>query len=159
MFRVHFGQACKLWTVDEVLDFAEEVGLDRADAAEALHDRRYRAQVDADQREAQRLGARGAPFLVIDGRYAIPGAVDTDQLLASMTRAWQDSHPDPEPLLVLAEADGVCGPDGCVVPQHTGSSDDVRLSARVEELDGEGALVEQPGSNVDAAGAAAVHRI
>ena len=98
MFRAHFGQARKLWTVDEVLDFAEEAGLDRDEAAEALRERRYRAQVEADQREAERLGARGAPFLVIDGRYAIPGAVDTDQLLAAMTRAWQESHPVPQPL-------------------------------------------------------------
>jgi predicted DsbA family dithiol-disulfide isomerase len=116
MFRVHFGQARKLWTADEVLDFAEEAGLNRGEAAEALHERRFRKQVQADQREAERLGARGAPFIVIDGRYAIPGAVDTDQLLASMTRAWQDSHPDPQPLLVLGEADGICGPDGCAVP-------------------------------------------
>lgn len=119
MFRVHFGEARKLWTVDEVLDFADEVGLDRAEAAAALQDRRYRAQVEADQREGERLGARGAPFLVVDGRYAIPGAVDVDQLLAAMTRAWQESHPEPQPLPVIAEADGVCGPDGCVVAAHT----------------------------------------
>jgi predicted DsbA family dithiol-disulfide isomerase len=48
-------------------------GLDRGEAAEALRERRYRAQAEADQREAERLGARGAPFLVIDGKYAIPG--------------------------------------------------------------------------------------
>ena len=40
--------ARKLWTVDEVLDFAEEAGLDRGEAAEALRERRYRAQVEAD---------------------------------------------------------------------------------------------------------------
>jgi predicted DsbA family dithiol-disulfide isomerase len=115
MFRVHFGQARKLWTVDEVLDFAEEVGLDRGLAAEVLRERRYRAQVQADQHEAESLGARGAPFLVIDGKYAIPGAVDTDQLLAAMNQAWQER---PRPLQVLGEADGVCGPDGCAVPSN-----------------------------------------
>ena len=83
------------------------------EAAAALRERRYRAQVDADQREAERLGARGAPFLVIDGRYAIPGAVGTDQLLAAMTKAWQESHPVQQPLPIIAEAGGVCGPDGC----------------------------------------------
>jgi predicted DsbA family dithiol-disulfide isomerase len=116
MFRAHFGQARKLWTVDEVLHFAEEIGLDRGEAAEALRERRYRAQVDADQRAAERLGARGAPFLVIDDRYAIPGAIGTDQLLAAMTQAWQESHRGPQLLAVTGEADGVCGPDGCAVP-------------------------------------------
>jgi predicted DsbA family dithiol-disulfide isomerase len=119
MFRAHFGQARKLWTMGDVLDFAEEVGLDRGEATEALRERRYRAQVEADQREAQRLGAHGAPFLVIDGTYAIPGAVDTEQLLATLTRAWQESHPASQPLTVVGEADGLCGPDGCFVPQHS----------------------------------------
>jgi predicted DsbA family dithiol-disulfide isomerase len=117
MFRAHFGQARKLWTVGEVLDFAEETGLDRGKAAEALRERRYRAQVDADQRAAERLGARGAPFLVIDDRYAIPGAISTDRLLAAMTQAWQESHRGPQLLPVAGETGGVCGPDGCAVPQ------------------------------------------
>ncbi|MGW2622098.1 DsbA family oxidoreductase [Micromonospora taraxaci] len=113
MFRAHFGQARKLWTADEVLDFAAEVGLDRAEAAEALRSRRYRARVTADQREAQRLGARGAPFLVFDGRFAVPGAIGTNDLLAVITKVWDESHPTPHLLPVVAGADGVCTPDGC----------------------------------------------
>lgn len=116
MFRAHFGQARELWTAEQVLDFAAEVGLDRAGAAEALRTRRYRDRVTADQREAERLGARGAPFIVLDGRYAIPGAIGTDDLLAAMTTAWEDSHPAPRPLPTLGESAGMCGPDGCAVP-------------------------------------------
>lgn len=88
MFRAHFGQARKFWTLDEVLDFAGEMGLDRAEAAEALRSRRYRDRVTADQQEALRLGARGAPFLVIDGRFGVPGAIGTDDLLAVVEKAW-----------------------------------------------------------------------
>ncbi|MGW3606474.1 DsbA family oxidoreductase [Micromonospora sp. NPDC005161] len=119
MFRAHFGQARKLWTTEEVLDFAAEVGLDRAGAAEALRSRRYRARVAADQREAQRLGARGAPFLVFDGRFAVPGAIGLDDLLAVMAKAWDESHPTPQPLPVIADAEGICAPDGCAVPDRT----------------------------------------
>ena len=116
MFRAHFGQARKLWTVDEVLDFAAEVGLDRDEAAEALRSRRYRGQVAADQREAERLGARGAPFLVFDGRYAVPGAVGIDELLAVMTGRGQDEPPRAAAAGVVGEADGICGPDGAPCP-------------------------------------------
>ena len=112
MFRAHFGQARKLWTADEVLGFAAEVGLDRAEAAEALRSRRYRARVNVDQREAQRLGARGAPFLVFDGRFAVPGAIGVDDLLSVIGRAWGESRPLP----VVGDAEGVCTPDGCVLP-------------------------------------------
>jgi predicted DsbA family dithiol-disulfide isomerase len=119
MFRAHFGQARKLWTTEEVLGFAAEVGLDPDEAAEALHTRRYRARVAADQREAQRLGAHGAPFLVLDGRFAIPGAIGTDDLLAVITRAWTESHPAPRPLPVVGGAEGRCTPDGCLTPEPT----------------------------------------
>ncbi|GAA4587346.1 DsbA family oxidoreductase [Planotetraspora phitsanulokensis] len=118
IFRAHFGQARRLWTAEEVLDFAAEIGLDRAGAAEALHSRRFLAQVTADQREAERLGAGGAPFLVLDRKYAIPGAVGTDELLAAITRAWTERSVDPVPLPTLADADGICTPDGCTVPDH-----------------------------------------
>ncbi|GIH44962.1 Predicted dithiol-disulfide isomerase, DsbA family [Microbispora rosea] len=119
MFRAHFGKARKLWTAEEVLDFAEEVGLDRDGAAEALRSRRYRARVAADQTEAQRLGASGTPFLVLDDRVAIPGAIGTDDLLAVITEAWAESHPMPQPLPIVAGGDGLCAPDGCAAPATT----------------------------------------
>jgi predicted DsbA family dithiol-disulfide isomerase len=113
IFRAHFGQARKLWTVGEVVAFAAEIGLDAEEAAEVLRDRRYRARVNADQRDARRLGAHGTPFLVLDGRYAIPGAVDTNGLLTAMTRAWEQAHPKPAPLPVLIAEGQACTPDGC----------------------------------------------
>lgn len=72
----------------------------------------------ADQREAERLGAGGTPFTVLDGRYALPGAVGTDELLAAMITAWEATHPEPRPLQVLGEGhvEGACGVDGCAVP-------------------------------------------
>ncbi|GAA5190450.1 DsbA family oxidoreductase [Rugosimonospora acidiphila] len=119
MFRAHFGQARKLWTAEEVLDFAAEVGLDRAGAAEALRSRRYQARVTADQREAQRLGAHGAPFLVFDGRFAVPGAIGLDDLITVLDKVWAESHPTPQPLPVVGGAEGVCTPDGCALPDRT----------------------------------------
>ncbi|MFF0401090.1 DsbA family protein [Streptomyces sp. NPDC005248] len=118
MFRAHFGEGRRLWTEGEVLGFAAQIGLDRADAAEALRERRYRDRVAADQREAERLGAGGTPFTVLDGRYALPGAVGTDELLTAMITVWEATHPEPRPLQVLGEGhvEGACGVDGCAVP-------------------------------------------
>ncbi|WP_432043116.1 DsbA family oxidoreductase [Streptomyces cadmiisoli] len=119
MFRAHFGQARELWTREQVLDFTAEVGLDREEAAEALRERRYRDRVAADQREAERLGARGMPFITLDGAYAVHGAVGIDELLAAMTRAWEAAHPTLKPLRILGGGEAaVCGPDGCAGPGH-----------------------------------------
>lgn len=115
MFRAHFGEGRRLWTEGEVLDFAVVAGLDRAEAAESLRERRYRDNVTADQREAERLGAGGTPFMVLDGRYALSGAVGTDELLAAMTQVWEAAHPEPRPLQVIGDGEGACGADGCAV--------------------------------------------
>lgn len=121
MFRAHFGEGRRLWTESEVLAFAAEIGLDRAEAAKALRERTYRNRVASDQREAERLGAGGTPFTVLAGRYTLPGVVDTSRLLAAMTTVWESTHPGPRPLRILGEGEGqgVCGPDGCAVPRHS----------------------------------------
>ncbi|HTU74284.1 MAG TPA: DsbA family oxidoreductase [Trebonia sp.] len=122
MFRAHFGQARKLWTAAEVLELAAEIGLDQHEAAAVLGDRRYRARVQADQREGQRLGAHGTPFLVIDGRYAIPGAISTSALLDALGTAWEEGHQAPSPLTVFAAPTDTCTPDGCVVQDRQAPS-------------------------------------
>ncbi|MEU6343290.1 DsbA family oxidoreductase [Streptomyces sp. NPDC046977] len=118
MFRAHFGTRRELWTKNQVLDFAAETGLDREEAAHALDERRYRARVAADQRAAERLGARGMPFITLGGTHAVPGAVGTEALLEAMARAWEAAHPAPRPLEVFGAAGDACGPDGCAVPPH-----------------------------------------
>lgn len=65
----------------------------------------------ADRCVAHRLGARGAPFIVLDGRHAIPGAIGTNELIAAMSTVWRENHPMP----VMAQVEGVCTPNGCDV--------------------------------------------
>ncbi len=97
----------------DLLDLGQEIGLDREGTRRALTEHRYQRQVSDDAARAQRMGATGAPFIVIDGKYGIPGAQDSDGLLDVLRTAWDTSHP-------LTPATGgdaaVCGPDGCAVP-------------------------------------------
>lgn len=92
MFRAHFGEARKFWTLDQVADFAAELGLDPVEARAVLESRRYREQVENDQREARLLGATGTPFMLIARKYRISGAQTTDQLLSALRQAWLDQH-------------------------------------------------------------------
>jgi predicted DsbA family dithiol-disulfide isomerase len=113
IFHAYFGKAEPVFALDDLLRLADELGLDLDTARQVLTERRYRTQVQDDARRAQRLGATGAPFIVVDGRYAVPGAQDSDTLLDLLRTAWEESHP-----LTLAPAGDApgCGPDGCAVP-------------------------------------------
>ncbi|KND32769.1 DsbA family oxidoreductase [Streptomyces acidiscabies] len=117
IFRTYFGKAEPVFSLDDLLGLSDELGLDREQTRQALTERRYRRQVRDDAARAQRLGASGAPFIVVDDRYGIPGAQDSDSLLEVLRTAWDDSHP-----LTLADDAGdapVCGPDGCAVPARS----------------------------------------
>ncbi len=78
-----------------------------------LTEGRFRQHVQDELELGQQLGATGAPFIVVDGRYAVAGARDTDTLLGILRQVWDETHPT----VVVAESDAaICGPDGCAVP-------------------------------------------
>lgn len=90
MYRAYFGQGRAIFDVDALLAIAAEVGLPVDDAREALSSRRYRAQVEADAREAKALGATGVPFVVIDRRVGISGAQSVATFTAGLEKGWAE---------------------------------------------------------------------
>jgi predicted DsbA family dithiol-disulfide isomerase len=115
IFRAYFGAAQPVFSLEDLLGLSDRLGLDHEETRAALTDRRYRQKVEDDARRAQSLGATGAPFIVIDGRYAVPGAQDSDTLLGLLQAAWNEIHP----LTAVEPGDArTCGPEGCAVPVH-----------------------------------------
>ena len=83
--------------------------LDPVAAREVLTSRRYQRRVLDDGRAATRLGARGVPFVVIDGKYGVAGAQPVEVFLEALEQAWRE-----RPGLVAPAGEAnVCGPDGC----------------------------------------------
>lgn len=116
IFDVYFGAAQPIFRLTDLLGLAERLGLNRERTRAALTERRYRQTVHDDARRAQSLGATGDPFIVIDGRYAVPGAQDSDTLLELLQTAWNEFHP----LIAVEPGDArTCGPEGCAVPVHS----------------------------------------
>jgi predicted DsbA family dithiol-disulfide isomerase len=82
LFTAYFADGRHLGHVDELLDIAEDAGLERESAAAVLTHRHYAVAVDADMQQAQRLGARGVPFYVVNNTYRLSGAQPVEQFLA-----------------------------------------------------------------------------
>ncbi|MET7905441.1 DsbA family oxidoreductase [Streptomyces sp. NPDC005355] len=116
IFRTYFGQAQTVFSLDDLLKLAGELALDRGQTRQVLEQSRYRQRVQDDARRGQRLGANGAPFIVIDGRYGVPGAQDSDTLLDLLRTAWADTHP-----VTLAPGGDTpaCGPDICATSERS----------------------------------------
>lgn len=90
LFRAHFGEKAAVWTIDDLVPFAEELGLDAGEARRALESRQYKAQVEGDHQEAIALGSQGVPFLVIDRKYGISGAQKVDIIVDALEKAWAE---------------------------------------------------------------------
>jgi predicted DsbA family dithiol-disulfide isomerase len=113
IFRAYFDQARPIFGLEDLLGLADEIGLEREKTRRVLTEGRLTQQVQDDLESAQRLGATGAPYIVVDGRYAIPGAQDTDTLLGILRQVWDETHPT---VLVADNDAAICGADGCAVP-------------------------------------------
>ena len=74
LMQAYFTEGRHLGRIDELVALATEVGLDPAEAREALASEEYRDAVRADQDQARAYGINGVPFLVIDGKYGVRGA-------------------------------------------------------------------------------------
>ena len=114
MITAHFAENRQLWTTPQLVAFAAEVGLDRDAAEHVLSGRRYRDAVEADQQRALALGARGIPFLVIDGRSALSGMQSIESLRAAIDRAFSDLDAASPALDVLTGNAGAA----CAEPQQ-----------------------------------------
>ena len=74
LFRRYWVEGQNVAERDVLLDAAEEAGLDRATAAEALDDPYWADVVRGETAEALAMGAGGVPAWVIDQRVLVPGA-------------------------------------------------------------------------------------
>jgi predicted DsbA family dithiol-disulfide isomerase len=72
-------------------DAAAGLGIPRARAEEVLASDEFADAVHEDQAEAGRLGVTGVPFVVVGGRYGIPGAIAVSGYTQTIERAWAEA--------------------------------------------------------------------
>jgi predicted DsbA family dithiol-disulfide isomerase len=69
--------------------------------------------VRADEAAAEELGVTGVPFFVLDRKFAVSGAQDTEVFVNALDRAWAKAHPfemvgEPAPSRADDCSDGSC---------------------------------------------------
>ena len=87
MYSAYFEQGRGVFTTDDLVAFAAEVGLDADAAREMLASTAYLDQVVQDQVLARTFGANGVPFFVIDRAYGVSGAQPLEVFLDAIDQA------------------------------------------------------------------------
>ena len=74
LYSAYFENAQPVFTLDELLPYVTEAGLDASAARIAMESNAYAAEVESDAELARAFGANGVPFFVFDRKYGISGA-------------------------------------------------------------------------------------
>jgi predicted DsbA family dithiol-disulfide isomerase len=90
LLRAHFIEGADLSDPDVLVGLLGEAGVDQDRARAVLNSREYAEAVRDDFEEAERLGANGVPFFVIDRKYGISGAQPADAFLHALRTAYAD---------------------------------------------------------------------
>ncbi|KAB2366764.1 DsbA family oxidoreductase [Actinomadura montaniterrae] len=92
LYKAHFTDRRSVFDRDSLVEVGAEAGLDAAAARDVLASGKFTAEVEADQQEAQRLGATGVPFFVLDRRYGVSGAQPAEAFAQALDRAWNEAR-------------------------------------------------------------------
>ena len=87
MYSAYFEQGRGVFSTDDLVALAAEVGLDADAAREMLAGSAYLDQVVEDQVLARTFGANGVPFFVIDRAYGVSGAQPVEVFLNAIDQA------------------------------------------------------------------------
>lgn len=88
----HFLEGRHVGRDDELADLAGEVGLERDEVTNSLATQEFVSDIHQDQQLAARLGIRGVPFFVVDGRYGVSGAQSPEVFTEVLVRTIRDEE-------------------------------------------------------------------
>ncbi len=88
LFKAYFTEGAQLADVPTLIELASEVGLDGGEVASMLSTTAFTDEVRADEREAQQIGVRGVPFFVIDRKFSVSGAQQSEAFLGALQQGW-----------------------------------------------------------------------
>lgn len=118
LLYANFTESKDIGNLETLAEIAEDAGLNKAEALATLQDKQaYAEDVQADIKEAQQFGITGVPYFIINRKYALSGAQQTETFVQALEKVFEEEKPKPmfENLAPDSEADGACGDDGCEV--------------------------------------------
>lgn len=115
LLKAYFIEAQEIGRHEVLLNLAEEIGLDRKQAAEILSSNAYEAEVNQDIQEGMSLGVQGVPFFVINRKYAISGAQPTEAFAEALRKVAEEEGISTKLQQLGQDNVGICKDDNCEI--------------------------------------------
>jgi predicted DsbA family dithiol-disulfide isomerase len=91
LFEAYFGQAMDVADQNTLLSCVDAVGLDQAKAKEILESDLYVDEVREDEATYQQMGITSVPAYIINNKYLIPGAQESDAFVQALEEIGSES--------------------------------------------------------------------
>ncbi len=113
LFSAYFTEGKNTADHATLIQLGSEIGLDKAEVKKMLESNEFADEVNKDIYEARQVGARGVPFFVLSGKYAVSGAQDSAVFAKSLEKAYEDWKKEKSSSALETNSGAVCTPDGC----------------------------------------------
>ena len=87
LYSAYFEGAKPVFTLEDLLPYVSEAGLDASAAGIAMESGAYAAEVESDAELARAFGANGVPFFVFDRKYGISGAQPFEVFVQTISKS------------------------------------------------------------------------
>ena len=109
----YFIEAKRIGQDNVLVDIAEQIGLNRDEAAKILVTDEYKSEVESDIQEGLELGVRGVPFFVLNRKYGISGAQPQEVFEDTLRKVAQEEGLQPALKMAGTDETGVCTDESC----------------------------------------------
>ncbi|MGV8852350.1 MAG: DsbA family oxidoreductase [Rhodoglobus sp.] len=86
LLEAYFVKTEHVGRIDDLADIAASIGFDRGEVVSVLESSQYLPAVKADMEVAMQYGIQGVPFFVIDGKYGVSGAQESETFANVLTQ-------------------------------------------------------------------------
>jgi protein disulfide-isomerase len=89
-FKAYFTEGALMSDHATLIKLATEIGLEKEEVKAILLGNQFADEVHKDRQDAQRLGASGVPFFVVDRKIGVTGAQDSKVFLDVLEKGYLD---------------------------------------------------------------------
>jgi predicted DsbA family dithiol-disulfide isomerase len=110
LMKAYFTDGKNIADINTLVEVAKSVGLDPEKAKNVLNSEQYKEQVNQEIMEARQVGVQGVPFFVINRKYGVSGAQQTEYFTQVLNKIYEEETP-----IKTLDSDeaGACGDEEC----------------------------------------------
>ena len=110
LFSAYFKEGRNIQDKETLIELGSEIGLEITEIQQVLESSDFANDVRKDFTEAQKIGVRGVPFFLFDGKYAVLGAQTSEIFLQVLEKVQMENKPIEELKEDFCTPEGECAP-------------------------------------------------